>query len=253
MTLATGCAVSPDRFIVAWADMRDGASRIFYRIGEHNGTTWLGPKSGQPLLPEVPDNNNLHHFHPQLIATKNGVVGCAFYEFGQKNGGKYLIDTLLAGSFSLGNKFGYLTTVTDQPWDPAVNAPWAHGNPKETFIGEYFGLDADDNSFCVVWTDTRSGVQELFFDRVLAITSKRLIELSAEILFGVTKDGGGLIMVGGKIIRIPPRGPKMDILNAMVALDSAEQIEHRSRFKVVQSITNAIEQIVKSMNQKQDR
>jgi hypothetical protein len=27
----------------------------------------------------------------------------------------------------------------DRPWDPTVNASLSHGNPSDTFIGEYFG------------------------------------------------------------------------------------------------------------------
>jgi hypothetical protein len=59
----------------------------------------------------------------------------------------------------------------------------------------------------VVWTDTRTGTQELFFDRVATLrdeTPEKLKRIPAEILIGVTKDGGGLIVVGGKIIKIPP-------------------------------------------------
>ena len=47
--------------------------------------------------------------------------------------------------------------------DPAVSAPLSHGKPNDTFIGEYFGFDADDETFAVIWTDTRTGVQELFY------------------------------------------------------------------------------------------
>ena len=38
--------------------------------------------------------------------------------------------------------------------------------PNVHFIGDYFGLAAGEQDFAVLWTDTRTGVQELFFDRV---------------------------------------------------------------------------------------
>lgn len=192
LTLATGCALSSGRFLVAWADMRDGIARLYYRMTDNGGVTWSGPANGQPLLPSLPGNNGMYHFHPQLIATESGVVGCAFYEFGFKSGG-YKIDTCVAGSLSQGNSFEYLTTITDQPWNPAINAPLSHGNPNDTFIGEYFGFDADNKTFAVIWTDTRTSVQELFYDRVN--TTKTDIP---EILKGLA--WAWIIIVGGLMI-----------------------------------------------------
>ena len=161
LTLVTSCAAG-SRALVAWADMREGVSRIYYRMTINGGDTWIGPSSGQQLLPfyQQPDQ---HHFHPQFSAAANGSIGCAFYEFGLKNN-KHLIDVLATYSCSDGDYFSTPIKVTDQPWDPAVNAPFSHGDPNVTFIGEYFGFDASYNNFAVVWTDTRTGVQELFFD-----------------------------------------------------------------------------------------
>jgi hypothetical protein len=67
----------------------------------------------------------------------------------------------MAQSFDGGASFDHFT-VTDQPWDPSVDAPWAHGNSSETFIGDYFGLDASNKGFYPLWTDTRTGIQELW-------------------------------------------------------------------------------------------
>jgi hypothetical protein len=164
-TMVTSWIAAGDRFIVAWADGREGVSRIYYRILDGD-QGWIGPQNGQPLLPGYghPDQ---HHFHPQLITAGNQVVGCTFYEFGLKNG-QYLIDVKATFSINDGQSFSEPINVTDNPWDPAVNAPWSHGDPNVTFIGEYFGFDAFDDSFVFVWTDTRTGGQELFFDVVLA-------------------------------------------------------------------------------------
>ncbi len=255
MTLATGCALPKRRFLVAWADMRDGISRLYYRISDNSGATWIGPPNGQPVLPSFPTNNGLYHFHPQLIATESDVVGCAFYEFGLKSGG-YKIDTRVAGSFSRGDMFDYLTTVTDSPWDPAVNAPPAWGNPSDTFIGEYFGFDADKETFAVIWTDTRTGVQELFYDRVHTTKTSSLFDvvdvpaISAQVLAGVTGDEGGLIIVGGKIIKIPPRGPTFSLLQSMIALDAAERIDHPMGTHLMRGVAETIEGIAKDMVKK---
>ena len=93
------------------------------------------------------------------------MIGCAYYEYGPK-GGANLIDVKLSASFDKGKTFSYTTTVTDKPWDPTIDAPYLHGDEQVRFIGEYFGLDADDTGFDVLWTDTRTGVQELFYNRV---------------------------------------------------------------------------------------
>ena len=90
----------------------------------------------------------------------SGVVGCTFYEFGAKPS-KYLIDVIISQSFDNGASFNYFI-VTDQPWDPTVDAPLAEATPITTFIGDYFGLDASALGFYPLWTDTRTGIQELW-------------------------------------------------------------------------------------------
>jgi hypothetical protein len=54
------------------------------------------------------------------------------------------------------------TTVTDQAWDPSVDAPFSEGTPQTTFIGDYFGFAASELGFFPFWTDTRTGIQEIF-------------------------------------------------------------------------------------------
>ncbi len=60
-----------------------------------------------------------------------------------------------------------MTTVTDQPWDPSIDAPFADANPNVTFIGDYFGLAASAQfGWFPFWTDTRTGIQEIWTARV---------------------------------------------------------------------------------------
>jgi hypothetical protein len=245
ITLVTDCVASNNVLIVAWADMREGRSRIYYRRSLDNGLTWEGPSSGQSLLPNV-SYGETHCFHPQIIATQTGVIGCAFYTFG-KEFQKFQIRVQLAASWDDGATFPYFITVTEQPWDPLINAPAAHGNPNVQFIGEYFGLDAGEEEFALLWTDTRTGVQELFSDVVQTkkIKCPRLPELAAEVLVGVTGDGGGLIIVGGKIIKVPPHSPLIRVLNILVSIESAfdaraDRLEE-SRLDVLQSAMKVIE------------
>lgn len=170
LTLATGCTGLGDNVIFAWADMRDGVSRIYYRYSTDGGNTWKGSDSGQPLLTGATvSGKNQQDFHPQLISTPNGEIGCAFYEFGPLGGGDFpskLIRVYLAISTNKGKTFSECVPVTDRAWNPTIGAPFVHGNANVTFIGEYFGLDASRLGFFPLWTDTRTGMQELFMSRI---------------------------------------------------------------------------------------
>jgi hypothetical protein len=181
VTVCTGCAGAENIVIFAWADYREGVSRIYYRRSSDGGTTWEGPASGQPLLidEEAGSDADQHDFHPQLISTPSGEIGCAFYEFGPKGRSGFptvledlLIDVVLAVSIDDGKTFSHRVTITDYPWDPAVNAPFSGGDKDVTFIGEYFGLDASSLGFFPLWTDTRTGIQEIFMARVKEIHAR---------------------------------------------------------------------------------
>jgi hypothetical protein len=131
-TLPTAC-VSGKTVVVAWADFRDTVSRIFFALSTDGGASWTTPSSGQRLLTAAPPSS-FQHFDPQMVVDPNGVIGCAFYELGPKPTA-LLIDVIVARSFDDGASFQTLT-VTDQPWDPKIDAPFADGNPSITFIGD---------------------------------------------------------------------------------------------------------------------
>ena len=168
LTIATGCAGPSGNVVFAWADYREGASRIYYRRSTNGGGSWQGPAAGQKVLTGA-ISAALHHFHPQVACTPAGEFGCAFYELGPHGGGEFptqLIDVGLAVSTNNGSSFPDRVTVTESPWDPAIDAPLSHGDPLVTFIGDYFGLAASRLGFFPFWTDTRTGVQEIFAARV---------------------------------------------------------------------------------------
>ena len=148
LTLPAACTGSGNNVVVAWADYREGVSRIYYRRSTDGGSTWQGGASGQPLLTRVGvPAANQHHFHPQLASTPSGTIGCACYELGPKwAGGSPWIHTIIATSQNGGTSFLNVERVTNIPWDPTVNAPWSHGDPNTTFIGDYFGLGAGRHS-----------------------------------------------------------------------------------------------------------
>ncbi|MGF6921540.1 sialidase family protein [Paraburkholderia sp. 40] len=211
-TLPTAC-VSGQTVLVAWADYREGVSRIYYALSTNGGAGWDTAPSGRPLLTGALAANQ-QYFHPQIIANPKGVIGCAFYEFGPK-ASTYLIDVIMAQSFDGGVSFNRFT-VTDRPWDPTIDAPVSLVDPIASFIGEYFGLDASTNGFYPLWTDTRTGIQELWMDIVPPHPQVKvpsgIYGQVAQILFGIIQDGGGDEIVGGHLVHISPWGPELDIL-----------------------------------------
>jgi hypothetical protein len=212
-TLPSAC-VFGETVAVAWADYREGISRIYYALSANGGVSWSTGPSGQPLLTGAL-SANAQHFHPQIVSDPDGVIGCAFYEFGSRSGAG-LIDVIMAQSFDGGKSFKPFR-ITDQPWDPAVDAPVSLVDPIASFIGEYFGLDASSKGFYPLWTDTRTGIQELWTDLVPALPQvdvpSGIYKQLAEILFGIIQDGSGVEIVGGHIRHIPPSGPpELDIL-----------------------------------------
>jgi BNR/Asp-box repeat len=180
VTTATACVLGTT-VIVAWDDFREGPSRIYYALSNDGGMSWASGASGKPLLTStIP--TNFQHFFPQIVGNPGGTIGCAFYEFGPKPSTNK-IDVIFAQSLDGGVTFVPFV-VTDQPWDPTVDAPWAHHGDSTpidssvTFIGDYFGIDASNLGFYPLWTDTRTGVQELFTDMVPERRVQILVERS---------------------------------------------------------------------------
>jgi hypothetical protein len=169
ITYGTG-TTSGTNLVVVWADAREGVSRIYYRHSSNGGASWDGPASGQPMLTgALASAADMQDFHPQMATTPTGEVGCTFYEYGPTGGGEFpanLVTVYLALSTDEGATFTTRVAVSDQSWNPALDAPNADANPNVTFIGDYFGFAASSLGFFPFWTDTRTGIQEMFIARV---------------------------------------------------------------------------------------
>jgi hypothetical protein len=255
MTLVAIAPLGARGCVVAWADCRGPFSRIYYRARDASGS-WAGASEGRPVLANlsVADSVPMQHFHPQLAVNGSGVVACAYYEFGRKAPDNlFRIDVKLASSStifssSLPVDFYFLATVTDEAWDPTIDAPWSHGDSSLTFIGEYFGLDASGDDFCVLWTDTRTGKQELWFSRV-ATWRPNVVNpvvppaLVGQIVYGVVGDGGGLVLLNGYPIPIPPMGPVHEILPLLAAYGIVMSSSSPERNRVAAEIMNAVSSI----------
>jgi hypothetical protein len=248
LTLSTACSVpNQSKIAVAWADYRENVTRIYYTLSDDNGDTWP-VHSGIPLLPAFSSSERFHDFHPQIIATGNGVIGCSFYRYYESSA---LIDVMFTASFDGGQSFWFPEAINKNPWNPAINAPWSHGHSNKTFIGDYFGLDADEENFHVLWTNTKDGVQELYYNAVRTHKydpPRYLDGIFAEIFGGVASDGGGWIIVGGKLIKIPPREPLLDVLHAIAAYDSVQNIGSISAIRFQKSMLSTISGIANKAN-----
>ncbi|MEO7503326.1 MAG: sialidase family protein [Gemmatimonadaceae bacterium] len=189
MTLPTACCGSARNVVVAWADYREGVSRIYYRRSSDGGTTWVGATSGQPLLTRVgAPGSDQHDFHPQLASTPSGAIACSYYELGPKwSGAPPWINVMIATSQNAGASFLDVDKVSNVPWDPAVNAPLSHGMAGTTFIGEYFGLAASSAGFVPFWTDTRTGMQEIFSGRKMTIGPWNGVQFQGKLPAGSTR------------------------------------------------------------------
>jgi len=256
LTLVTVVPLGASGCVVAWADCRGPFTRIYYRVCDASGN-WVGDSSGKPVLANTnfADTVPVQHFHPQLAVNQSGLVGCAFYEFGKKPpDNAFRIDVKLASSSfffqgSLPVEFFFWTTVTDHAWDPAIDAPWSHGDKNITFIGEYFGLEASGADFCALWTDTRTGKQELWFSRVATWRPQPprppIIPPSivGQILYGVVGDGGGLVLVNGIPIPVPPLGPVRELLPLLAAYGIVMSSPSQEGFQVGAEIMNAVARV----------
>ena len=145
--------------LVAWPDYRDGVSRIYFARSRDGGATWKTGATGKPLLKSTCPPN-FQHFHPQIVVNPDGVFACSFYEFGpeaDEHADRRHRRDIPRPRQIIPPPQGDRPTV-----GPALDAPRAHGDPKVTFIGDYFGFAGSERGFHPVWTDTRTGIQELW-------------------------------------------------------------------------------------------
>ena len=125
-TVPATCLANDGVAICAWADEREGRSRIFFRRSADGGRTWQGSSAGEPLVRDSAPGQ--HEFQPHLVLTPAGEICCAFYEYGAKPpSGDLLVDLVMAVSCDRGATFTGRMVLSQQPWDPAVDKPLSRG------------------------------------------------------------------------------------------------------------------------------
>ena len=80
-----------------------------------------------------------------------------------------------------------------------------------------------------------------------------LDEIVAEVLGGTSRGGDGFVIVNGKLTRVPPRGIKAELLNAILALDSADELGKQpaaaSRGKTIEKLRDLLEEFRTTIQQ----
>lgn len=121
-TLPATCFSDDGVAICAWADGREGESRIYCRRSTDGGLTWEGPPSGAPMFREAQAGQN--DFHPRLRVTAKGEICCAFYEYGPKSPeGEPMVNLMMTVSYDAGLTFTGRMVLSARPWDPAGETP----------------------------------------------------------------------------------------------------------------------------------
>jgi hypothetical protein len=157
-------AISPvtGTLFVAWADFRHGDTDIYLARSTDGGRTWTSgelPAGGR--VNDDPLRDGIDQFQPALAVSRTGHVGLAWYDRRLTNNTR--IDVFQAVSTDDGMTLQPNTRVTTVSFDGDVNPAYPKtGSCTVTFIGDYFGMAAGANGFHPFWTDTRTGVQEIF-------------------------------------------------------------------------------------------
>lgn len=147
--------VGPDGTLyVAWDDQRTGDADILVSRSADRGVTWSAPVR----VNDDPMGNGRHQFFPWLAVGPDGTVHVIFYDNRLGNG--QLLDVFYARSTDKGVTWSPNQRVSSVGSSP--NTPEFAGE----FIGDYNGFAVSELAAHPFWTDTRSGLQDVFSDRL---------------------------------------------------------------------------------------
>ena len=147
-------AVSPKdgTMVVAWADMRNGDADIYESRSSDKGKSWSSPfRVNHDHLRNAKDQ-----FQPALAVAPNGTFTCSWFDR-RRDPKNHNIDVYIAQSLDGGATFGHNYRVTQNSWDPGIDAPHVDGKPSTTFIGDYQALAVSNSTVHPLWNDTQNG------------------------------------------------------------------------------------------------
>ncbi|OSM09561.1 hypothetical protein BTH38_29740 [Bacillus toyonensis] len=147
------------RVYAVWQDNRSGTAHILMSFSDNGGQAWSTPQ-------QVDDSPaGTENFFPFIaVSPDTGTINVIYYTNRVSN---TLLDVFLARSTNGGASFTD-QRITDVSFNP--NADTFFGNPS-TFIGDYIGAavipqlqktNKGIDGLIAVWTDTRTGNQDIF-------------------------------------------------------------------------------------------
>jgi hypothetical protein len=139
---------------LVYMDMPYGDADIFFRSSLDGGITWSDPIR----VNDDAIGNGADQFHPWMSIDEEGNIIVVFYDRRLDVPDNYMMDVFMTVSMDRGQTFfpnGRVTTVSS---DPRAG----QGYTRAGLIGEYIGVSARNGVAHPVWTDTRTGHQEVW-------------------------------------------------------------------------------------------
>ncbi|WP_221481978.1 sialidase family protein [Cohnella xylanilytica] len=144
----------PGAVYAVWDDLSEGSANVLLARSVDNGATW-----SDPIRVNDSRLGTQNFFSAAAVSPHTGTVNVIYYT--NRRSGKR-IDVYLARSRDGGRSFERNLRITDKSFNP--NADPTFGTPS-TFIGDYITTAFKGESDLSVWTDTRTGRQEIFSGR----------------------------------------------------------------------------------------
>jgi hypothetical protein len=148
----------PNTVYAVWDDKQSGSANVLLSRSTDNGVTW-----SDPMQVDDSHSGTQNFFSTVAVSPDTGAVNVMYYSNRVSN---TLLDVFLAESTDGGVTFKRNVRLTSRSFDP--NADRTFGTPS-TFIGDYNGIAAKGKGTVSVWTDTRTGRQQIFS----AVTKRR--------------------------------------------------------------------------------
>jgi hypothetical protein len=137
---------------IVWNDDRNENADILLVRSEDGGNTW-----SQPLqVNDDAENSTADQFFPFVDVSPLGDVHVVFYDK-REDPDNYLIDVYYAHSTD-GVEFDPNWKITSNASDPQ----YSYHQSGSVFIGDYIGVDSNENYAYAVWADTRKEEADAF-------------------------------------------------------------------------------------------
>jgi len=149
---------SSGKVYAVWNDYSTGNAHILSSRSS-DGVRWSTPVRVDSESPQ-----NTQNFWPFPVVTfSDGKIKVIYYT--NRVSGATPLDVFVSESSNRGKSFRSNKRITDQSFNPNTGEFPAPGTGNTTFIGDYiFAAILPPNGLVAVWTDTRTGNQDIFAD-----------------------------------------------------------------------------------------